>query len=769
MKKTTLFLLLLISTTLFSQITNQGKPHSWKLINDTNSFQTHILPKFDLKKLQNEDVINDKLVKPFRFGFKHEVSYGLNDGQWTVLDNGDRIWRIKFQSKDALSLNFIFDEFNLPKGSTLYLYNEDKSDLLGAYTPENNNRNNSLGTWIIQGDTVWIEYFEPANTISKLKLHISTITHAYRNAQTAKDLKSLGQSGDCNQDVDCPIGSDWEDYKAYNKKSVAFVISNGADWCSGALINNTNNDGTPYFLTANHCMFDHSNNPVNPAYFVFRFGWISPNPVCATTANSTNGPTNMQINGATIKAKNANSDFALLELNSAINPTWDRVWAGWDKTDTTPNFVVGIHHPSGDIMKICRDNGGTIPVLDGGVYEWEITSAGGGWEIGVTEGGSSGSPLFDQDGRIIGQLHRGSAACSGTNDNGGSDQYGRFNKSWDAIAGNSNQLKPWLDPNNTNVSTLDIYPPLQTYSIDASIGINIPEIACGEKIINPTLTLKNNGTTTLTSVTIQWDVDGAANQTINWTGNLVENANENIALGNITLNNGNHTIHASVSNPNNTTDENTNNDIASKEITIDIYETSQIHLDLLTDDYCEETTWSFKDQSGTVLYSGGPYTQNQQDNTHFLEDFNVQVNQCYTFEINDGAPGGGDGICCQYGDGSYTLTTDDDSIIFSGGNFTSNELTEIAIGATALTNDVLTQHITIYPNPTNNILNIDLNSISGEFNYALINTIGQKVLDGNLINTKNTLNISHLDSGIYFLKINAVNSTNSIVEKIIIK
>ena len=154
-----------------------------------------------------------------------------------------------------------------------------------------------------------------------------------------------------------------------------------------------------------------------------RFNWISPNPVCGSEAASTNSSTNFTMNGATLRARNSGSDFMLLELNNSIPDDWDVTYAGWDKSDTNPSFVVGIHHPQGDIMKICRDDSGVIKVphsINGGsvAQTWEITTAGGGWEIGVTEGGSSGSSLFDNNGRVIGQLFGGAAGCNGTNDNG---------------------------------------------------------------------------------------------------------------------------------------------------------------------------------------------------------------------------------------------------------------------------------------------------------------------------------------------------------------
>ena len=94
-----------------------------------------------------------------------------------------------------------------------------------------------------------------------------------------------------------------KELKEHNKRSAGILLSGGSGFCSGALINNTANDGTPYFLTADHCYS-------NPANWAFRFGWISPDPVCATTANSTNGPTNMTLSGATLRAR----DLSLIHI-----------------------------------------------------------------------------------------------------------------------------------------------------------------------------------------------------------------------------------------------------------------------------------------------------------------------------------------------------------------------------------------------------------------------------------------------------------------------
>jgi hypothetical protein len=665
-------------------------------------------------------------------------------------------------SPGALSLNVIFDDFFMPDGGNVYLYNNERTDLLGAYTATQNQDSGILGTWLVQGDVLWIEYYEPANVAGQGRLHIAKATHGYRNAETFNIAKGLNDSGACNLDVDCPIGPDWQAYKDLNKKAAGILLSGGSGFCSGSLINNTANDGTPYFLTANHCYS-------NPAAWAFRFGWISPDPVCATNDNSTNGPTTMTISGATLRAKNAASDFCLVEINSAIPVGWDRVWAGWDKTDNFPTFQVGIHHPSGDIMKVCRDDDAATKEVNAGAQTWEITGgANGGWELGVTEPGSSGSPLFDQNGRIIGQLFGGLAACSGTNDNNLFDYYGRLGISWETGSTVATRLKEWLDPSGTNPDVLDSFPPPITYALDGGVGVSIPALNCGNTEIEPTITLTNYGTGPITSATIDWNLDGGTNTVINFTGNLAQNESEVFDLAPMTVSIGSHDINAVLTDVNGITDENTANDSAVKTVDItdlDTYETTQVHLELLTDNYAEETSWEFRSADGTILYSFGPYQQTIDDNTLFTYDFDVVQGACYFFEIFDAF---GDGICCGFGIGSYTLTTDDNTVIVTGGEFGSSETTEMGVTEILGISNFLAQNVTMFPNPVMNVLNISLGANSGsDLEYSIVNILGQNVGSGMLDEGENTINMGHVSSGLYFVTIRDTKSNEFIFNKLI--
>lgn len=756
MKRILLFCLMIVTVSVTSQVTNQGSPLSWKLLSDHNQINAKSLPSFDLQQVRAEDALNDnKFEKPWRFGYMHSVDFGFEDGQWTTLKNGDRIWRLAITSKDALSLNFIFDEFSIPQGSSVYLYNDDRSDLLGAYTSTQNQESGILGTWIVKGEKVWIEYFEPAQVAGQGQLHIAKATHGYRNAETYQAAKGLNDSGNCNLDVDCPIGADWEDNKNHNKRSVGILLSGGQGFCTGALINNTNNDGTPYFLTANHCYS-------NPNGWAFRFGWISPNPVCASNSNSANGPTNLTISGASLKARSTNADFCLVEINNPIPTSWDRVFAGWDRSDITPPFTVGIHHPAGDIMKVCRDDDSPSKQPNAGAQTWEILGGSEqGWELGVTEGGSSGSPLFDDQGRIIGQLYGGAAACAGTNDNNAFDYYGRLGVAWDSGNSSTTRLEDWLDPQGTNPVVLNSFPALEVLDLDAAISVDIPEVSCGETIITPTINLTNFGLNDITAAVITWQIDNGTTNTINFNGALSQNETESFVLDPIDLTEGSYSFNVVLVSVNGTNDQNDQNNSISEDFSIggsdDQYGTLQVVLELLTDDYAEETSWEFREVGGSVLYSDS-YNEGSDDNTTFIEIFDVELDNCYEFEIFDSF---GDGICCQWGEGEYSLSTSTGEIIFEGAEFTDNEVTQMSIGGELSIDDALLATISMYPNPATSEITLSIGNTTDKASYSLYNTFGQLLQQGEVTNNK-VLSVSNYTTGIYFVVVkNSVTNIES--------
>lgn len=654
-------LCLCIGTATYAQLSQGGTPMSFTKKGITNDVPVYTLPTVDVESLLAEDEVNQATkVGPYRFGAELPVDITLaNSGNWEALRDG-KLWRQSIKSTGAYSINLIFEDFYLPEGSRLFIYNKDKSTVMGAFTEKNNKPHGYFATNLIEGDQITLEYYEPTSVEGMGHFKLVTVVHAYKNViQDLTKAGSAGGSGACNINVNCPLGTGWE-----NERNSVTRIVLGGGLCSGALVNNTANDGTPYYLTANHCY-----QGTNPATWVFNFNLQS------ATCNGNSG-SGQSLTGAIFRANNSGSDFALVEIDDPIPSNYNPYLAGWRNNNTASASSICIHHPSGDIKKISRDQNAPTSSSFSGASTWRI----GAWEEGTTEGGSSGSPLFDEaTHQIIGQLYGGSAACSGSNPNNQPDFYGKFSTSWDGSS-SSNRLRDWLDPGNTgatSVTGLDPFAP--QFALDAGVvSIVSPENGATicDNSITPVVTISNNGATTLTTLTVTINVDGTP-YTINWTGSLSSFESEDVTFSNLTLSTGAHTITASVSAPNNGTDQNSTNDNVTSNFTTVIG--TSITLTINTDGYGEDTGWELRDGSNNILYSEPNNTYG--DNATYNIDMCVPDNACYTFTIFDAY---GDGLCCSQGQGSYIVKDEHGLELASGGQFTNQESTNFCLPIPAI-------------------------------------------------------------------------------------
>ncbi|MCK5169870.1 MAG: T9SS type A sorting domain-containing protein [Bacteroidales bacterium] len=431
----------------FGQIIDKGTPTF--NTKQEKEIPVIVLPEINIKKLQREDNKHTELkLKSLRFAQMIEVDISPEyKGIWESNPNGDRIWYLKIKSTGAYSLSILFDHYRLPIGSKLYVYSIDHKHVRGSFTYKNNKWNNILPIAPVKGDEIVLEYHEPKDVDFHGELHISSIAHDYKNVfnYLSKSTKGFGDSGDCNVNINCDDDDLWQ----LLKHSVCKITYNG--WlCSGALINNTQHNGQPYFLTANHCI----NYPGDASAAVFYFNYES------LDCENTDGRKDQTISGSTIIATPPEEtiDFSLLELTVPPPPSYKPYYAGWNRDVVDPTSVTSIHHPSGDIKKITKSyDGATTGDYGEGYNEfahWWIDE----WDEGTTEGGSSGSPLFDQNGRLIGDLTGGDASCS-YNYN---DYYQQFYRSWQDFSEPDYRLKPWLDPINSGVISLNGYLPYDT-------------------------------------------------------------------------------------------------------------------------------------------------------------------------------------------------------------------------------------------------------------------------------------------------------------------
>jgi len=388
---------------------------------------TTLMPTVEVWRLEAEDAAATK-EGAFRFG--DEIPVHLtpgNSGEWTTLDNGDRVWRLRIESKGAFSLSLIFDEYELPPGAELYAYNDNKSYVYGAYSSLNNKANRQFAFQPLKGSAVTLEYVEPVGVTAPGALSVGTVVHDYKNVfqivdeMTQKSVGGAKAAGSCNNDVNCPEGAPWTDQI---DATVAIFIGGGL--CSGSMINNTANDGTQYFITANHC------GSMNNATFRFNYQKSG----CGTGTS----PTNQTVQGSTLMKTSSNGDYRLIKLTENIPSNYNVYYEGWDRSNVTPPNTIAIHHPQVGPKKISFDN--DPPSKSGG--DWQINQ----WDDGVTEPGSSGSPLFSNEGLFIGALFGGQATCSFP-----------FNDYYPRFGGNFNALKQWLDPLGTAPQKLQGFDP----------------------------------------------------------------------------------------------------------------------------------------------------------------------------------------------------------------------------------------------------------------------------------------------------------------------
>ena len=415
--------IMIVFTLLVGQVSIESTPKSFSLEQSVD-IETQILPAFDIQKFIEEDEMErtSSQQKPYRFANPISVDFNMNThGTWNINDDGSSIWQFRIESPGAHSLNLIYDRFNIPEGAEFFVYSEDREMVLGAFTNYNHKPHGGFSTAPVVGDVIILEYNEPASPEFSGEISIDIVAHDYRDVFFNEE-RGYGDSGSCNNNVNCAVGDDWRD----EIRSVAMILtSGGSRLCTGSLVNNTSQDLAPYFLTANHCLGGNNS-------WIFMFNYESP------SCNNQNGPTNMTVSGSSLLANSSTSDFALLLLNETPPESYNVHYAGWDVSGSTPSIPVGIHHPSGDIKKISFDYNNAS---NSGNY-WDVNN----WEDGTTEPGSSGSPLFDGvTQRIIGQLYGGTASCTSIT----YDTYGKTSTSWNL--GMSN----YLDPNNTGASFIN--------------------------------------------------------------------------------------------------------------------------------------------------------------------------------------------------------------------------------------------------------------------------------------------------------------------------
>lgn len=451
----------------------------------------------DLDKISAEDAWSDALPGPKRFAIGHDLAVEpATHGVWRDLGDGRWQWRYAVRTPDAIHLNFGFDKFALPEGASLAIVSPDSRAALGPWGAEMNREHGQFWTPILPGHGAILELVVPAEQRDEVGLRLSRVGHGYRGFGY---LSKACKSGSCNTDVAClTAGDPWNQ----NRRAVGAYTRNGTDTCTGSLVNNTANDRRMLFATATHCGI--STSTIAQTVVVY---WNYESPTCRTPGSTASGtplpkptdPVNITNGFAFVAATPSpfgggaagpRSDFTLIELDPADpTPQPNLHWAGWDRrlgstneppgstTATWPcapgtgpfltqGLCATIHHPGVDEKRITFvDTPLTIGNISGGVNvhwraNWIASPALPNipspppYPVSVTEPGSSGSPLYNADRRLVGVLSGGPAACG---NNQYWDFYGALFHAWDGVTGATatQRMRDHLDPANTNAFFID--------------------------------------------------------------------------------------------------------------------------------------------------------------------------------------------------------------------------------------------------------------------------------------------------------------------------
>ncbi|WP_306639652.1 T9SS type A sorting domain-containing protein [Sanyastnella coralliicola] len=481
---------LLMGTGVVAQVSLGTEPVSWGVDEELlSSLNYEQLEDIDAAALMAEDAaeVIDKDL-PIRFAVKQEVEFTTNvSGRWVNLDNGDRIWMLGIYSPNAKALSVTFETFDIPKGAVVHIYNANKEEVIGAFTADNNKTDGVLTTSSLTGEQIVVEYYEPYAVRQEGYLNIRTVAHTYREVDS--ELNDNTSLGECMVNVDCEVDEARQEQAA---STVLITVDDGTRWCTGTLVNNANFDGTPYILTGDHCLYG------DPSSWLFTFNYQA-----RECDNSGAKQITQSISGAQVVTSNVEAGVALLELSARPKPEWNVFYAGWDASGVTPQGVHSIHHPLGDVKKISLSVEAPLPEVWKAKEVFTVEN----WLYGATSNGSTGAPLFDQNGRVIGVMFGGTSSCQFLGDD-------HFNK----IAGAWDDIEKYLNPFNQDIITLD-----GTFLRFGVVDVRIfnENIALFPNPATTQFNLVNDGASAIVNVEIH-DMSGRLIDTIQYTGQPID-------------------------------------------------------------------------------------------------------------------------------------------------------------------------------------------------------------------------------------------------------
>ncbi|MCT2562830.1 T9SS type A sorting domain-containing protein [Chryseobacterium herbae] len=461
---------------------------------------------------------------------------------------GDKfICILKVKSENAYSLQAFFSRFNLPESSNFFLYNSEGM-ILGSFSNKNvfplKESENVFVTQPIKGNEIFLELdLENEDDLRNVDIELNTIMHGFTNLYASDGPFSESNAStytSCNKNVSC-VDTNVLEGNSYNSlinkgniKSVGLIVNTNVLYgftCSGALMNNAKQDGSPYFLTAEHCVKGTPQQPIflNESVVIFNHETKLCNDNGSTVNGSLSSPSTNSVTGMQVLTfmgitkypdgtySGLSQDFALVKLNTTaeVLRKYKVCYSGWS-TLQFPNNIASsftVHHPAGVVKKLSITNQSYItPTNFSAIYsdfsnlenpnvyfsKSFSTNLSQGYFLGVEFAngfpyhGSSGAPLFTREGFIIGTLSSGPVfeisndtpvkpinflntefkACGSVITN-----KAKYNVLFSRFWRDYRFMQPWLNPDSENIQSIGNYCPAGV-GLWGSINIENPQQGC---------------------------------------------------------------------------------------------------------------------------------------------------------------------------------------------------------------------------------------------------------------------------------------------------
>jgi V8-like Glu-specific endopeptidase len=738
----------------------------------------------------------EKVNKPLKIGDEEALNIQTQHPYNTVLGTTGIVFEKEFYSKKSSYIKLQFKNFNLAPGDYVEITAPNIGESIiyggqGKIIDANLNTTSDFWTKVLMDERVIVR-LHAQNSSNYYGFDIARVAYGYPqaqiNAMLAQEKAICG--GDEKEAIICYNGT-----AMYDKgRAVCRLLINGSGLCTGWLLGCEGN-----LMTNNHCIGSAAD--AQNTDFMFNYEYTNCN-------GSGSSVTNTVASTSTFIKTNSTLDYTLVKL--PVNPTGTYGYLSLSSVAPVVNdriYIVG--HPGGRRKEITvtTDQGGDA---NGNALVNQVNTNGIRY-YADTEGGSSGSPVLNFNSNLVVAIHNTGGCMNGS--------YGRSDKliasigsdmpncgvddgavTPPATCGNAvasfpytesfeNTLGDWTQGTGDDfnwATRSGTTPSSNTGPSSANSGSyyvymesSAPNYSTKQAILNspcfdlsglnsPTLSFKYHmyGTSSMGNLKLEASTNGTS-----WTTIWSKAGNQGNAWETATVSLSSYGSETELKlRFNGTTGTTWQGDMAVDAFSItgstpppSCVGTS---LSLTFDNYPEETSWSISNSAGTVVASGGTYGS-QADGSTLVIDECLDAG-CYTLTMNDAY---GDGICCAYGNGSYTLSnTATGATLASGGSFASSETKSFCVSnnesensrVTSFDNAVKGTFLNVSPNPFTDRLQIQTN-IEGLTNYTLVNLQGQIVKTGS-INNK-TVVLDDLSRGVYFITF--ANDKKQLVRKVI--